>query len=55
MTDVLLTVAVCVTQLALGYMGVHVALKPPLPRHHKHWITAFVPVRSFRAQLKCFW
>jgi hypothetical protein len=28
MTDVLLTVAVCVTQLALGYMGVHVALKP---------------------------
>jgi hypothetical protein len=44
MVDVLLTVAVCVIQLALGYMGVQVSLKPPLPKHHKFWIAAFIAV-----------
>jgi hypothetical protein len=44
MGDVLLTVAVCSTQLALGYMGVHVSLKPPQSQHHKYWIAAFILV-----------
>jgi hypothetical protein len=44
MADVLLTVAICIIQLALGYMGVHVSLKPPLPKHHKLWIAGFILV-----------
>lgn len=44
MADILLTMAVCVTQIMLGYMGVQVSLKPPKPEHHKHWIAAFVLV-----------
>lgn len=40
--DILLTVIICLTQLVLGYMGVHVALRPPKAQHHKFWIAGFL-------------
>src|SRR6202023_921241 len=42
--DTILTLLVAVTQLLLGGMGVYVALKPPQPRHHSYWISAFMLV-----------
>ncbi len=41
--DLLLTLVICFTQFALGFMGVHLALRPPKnPANHKYWIAAFV-------------
>lgn len=42
--DFLLTLFIGFTQFLLGYMGVHVALKPPSPKSHKYWIAAFVVI-----------
>lgn len=44
MADVLLTIAICIIQLALGIMGVRVSLRPPLPKHHLRWIFVFVAI-----------
>lgn len=44
MYDVLLTLAVCVTQVVLGLMGIQVSLNPPSKDHHRQWMVAFVLV-----------
>lgn len=44
MADVLLTVVICAIQFVLGYLGIHVALRPPRPEHHRWWIAGFIVV-----------
>jgi len=42
--DFWLTSFIGFTQFVLGVMGVYVALRPPCPKAHKYWITAFIVV-----------
>jgi hypothetical protein len=44
MVDIVLTVAICVIQIALGIMGVYVSLRPPKPKHYWPWILGFAAV-----------
>jgi hypothetical protein len=41
---VIASLMICLTQVALGYMGIRIALKPPQPKQNKWWIGAFVVV-----------